>query len=98
FQNSVNGSIKHVNRLIELIQVLLDVSRIQSGKFTFVFSKVNVKDIIFEVIDRHKEIISNSDCSVELCDLPDVLVTWDKTRIEQVITNLLINAVKYAPG
>lgn len=98
FTKSVDASVKQVDRLINLIQILLDVSRIQSGRFTFSFDKMNAQDVIHEVFERHKEILVNSGCSLAL-DLPeDLTVVWDKIRIEQVITNLLTNAVKYAPG
>ncbi|HXH76145.1 MAG TPA: ATP-binding protein [Bacteriovoracaceae bacterium] len=98
FHNSVNASVKQVNRLIQLIQVLLDVSRIQSGKFNFNFTKVGLKDIIKEVIERHHEIITTGDCTLEVGPIPEATVCWDKTRIDQVITNLVMNAIKYAPG
>lgn len=98
FQTSVRSSVRQVDRLIQLIQVLLDVSRIQSGKFTFLFRDVAVDDLIRDVVERHQEMLTSSECHVEIGDLPSVKATWDKTRIEQVITNLMMNAIKYAPG
>ncbi|MFL5785199.1 MAG: ATP-binding protein [Bacteriovoracaceae bacterium] len=98
FRKSVDASCKQVDRLINLVQVLLDVSRIQSGKLTFRFQKVSLKEMINEVLERFKEIIDSSNCSVKVKGLEDMIVVWDKTRIEQVIINLLTNAIKYAPG
>lgn len=98
FSKSVEASVKQVDRLINLIQILLDVSRIQSGKFTFNFARFNIQDVINEVVDRHKEIMLNADCSMNVTGEMDFSVVWDKIRIEQVLTNLLTNAVKYAPG
>lgn len=98
FSKSVEASVKQVDRLINLITVLLDVSRIQSGKFTFNFGNFNVKDVINEVVERHKELIQNAECSLDVAGESDINVVWDRTRIEQVLTNLLTNAIKYAPG
>jgi PAS domain S-box-containing protein len=98
FSKSVEASVKQVDRLINLISILLDVSRIQSGKFTFSFLKFNAKDIIAEVVDRHKELLQNAECTLDVSGESDITVVWDKTRIEQVLTNLLTNAIKYAPG
>jgi signal transduction histidine kinase len=98
FRKSVDASCKQVDRLINLVQVLLDVSRIQSGKLTFRFQKLSLKEMISEIMERFKEIIDSSNCRVSLTGLEDIIVIWDKTRIEQVIINLLTNAIKYAPG
>lgn len=98
FMKSVEASVKQVDRLINLVQILLDVSRIQSGRFTFNFEPMNVKDVIQEVYERHKEILVNSGCSLEMKFADNIHVVWDKIRIEQVITNLLTNVIKYAPG
>lgn len=98
FTRSIDASVKQVDRLINLVQVLLDVSRIQSGKFNFSFENLQVSDVVTEVLDRFKEIISNADCELSVSNLTDVSAYWDKTRVEQVIINILTNAIKYAPG
>ena len=98
FTKSVEASVKQVDRLINLIQILLDVSRIQSGKFNFSFEKFEIHELVTEVMDRHKEILMNSNCSLEFKNGSDIDVVWDKVRIEQVLTNLITNAIKYAPG
>ena len=98
FSKGIETSVKQVDRLINLIQILLDVTRIQSGKFTFNFFKFNVQEIVTEVCERHKEVIANSRCNVTVQNDLDFDVIWDKMRIDQVLTNLLTNAVKYSPG
>lgn len=98
FKKSIDTSVKQVDRLIHLVQVLLDVSRIQSGQFNFTFDKVNVSDMVNDVIDRHKELLQSYSCHLSVKNSDNISVIWDKTRMEQVITNLINNAVKYAPG
>lgn len=98
FPVSIGNSLRQVDRMIGLINVLLDVSKIQSGKFHFAFAKTTVSEIIQEVLERNKEVFSLSGCELYVSNIPDMLVTWDKMRIEQVVVNLLMNAVKYAPG
>ena len=98
FRKSVDASCKQVERLINLVQVLLDVSRIQSGKLTFRFQKISLTEMFNEIMERFREIIDSSNCQVTVSGLEDIVVVWDKTRIEQVIINLLTNAIKYAPG
>lgn len=98
FQKSIDASVKQVDRLINLVQILLDVSRIQSGKFTFKFEDVSVQELVQEVVERHREMIANSDCNLDVVNNISINVVWDRTRIEQLLTNLITNAIKYAPG
>lgn len=86
------------DRLTKLINTILDVSRIQSGKFSVDLSPMNLNQSIGDVLDQFTEEIKNSQCNISV-DIPSItIVTWDKARIEQVITNLLSNAIKYAPA
>ncbi len=98
FKKSIDTSVKQVDRLINLVQVLLDVSRIQSGQFNFTFDKVNVFDMVNDVVERHKELLQSYSCQLKVNNPNNIHVTWDKTRMEQVLTNLINNAIKYAPG
>lgn len=98
FKKSLDASCKQVERLINLVQVLLDVSRIQSGKLSFRFQKFSLSEMCNEVIERFREVIEANNCRISITGLEDLVVVWDKTRIEQVIINLLTNAIKYAPG
>lgn len=98
FRKSIDASCKQVDRLINLVQVLLDVSRIQSGKFTFRFQSVSLREMVDEVLERFREVIASNNCELSLSGVEDLRVIWDKTRIEQVMINLLTNAIKYAPG
>lgn len=98
FKKSIDTSVKQVDRLINLVQVLLDVSRIQSGQFNFTFDKVNVYDMVNDVVDRHKELLQTYSCTLNMINTTSISAFWDKTRMEQVLTNLINNAIKYAPG
>jgi PAS domain S-box-containing protein len=98
FSKSLEGSIHQVDRLIKLVQVLLDVSHIQSDKFKLSFEDINVSDIVHEIVDRQREILANYNCTLDLKVSPNLHAVWDKTRIEQVFINLITNAIKYAPG
>lgn len=98
FKKSLDASCKQVERLINLVQVLLDVSRIQSGKLTFRFQKHSLSELFNEIMERFRDVVDSNNCRLTVEGLEDICVVWDKTRIEQVIINLLTNAIKYAPG
>jgi PAS domain S-box-containing protein len=96
--HSIDISMKQIDRLVELVQILLDVTHIQSGSFNFNFEKLNLKEIISDVVDRQKEIIKKRNSEIIIFNMLDTNVFWDKTRIEQLLINIISNATKYAPG
>jgi len=89
---------RQVVRLTRLVEDLLDVSRIKGGKLTFVFARVNVSEVVREVVDRFREQLTKAGSSVTTAIEDGIVGNLDQIRIEQIIDNLLVNAVKYAPG
>lgn len=98
FAKSIDASIRQVDRLINLIEVLLDVSRIQSGKLGLHMEEFDLSDVVRDLSERLKEVIGTNSCRLKV-NMPEHLkVKWDKMRIEQILVNLMTNAIKYAPG
>lgn len=86
------------NRLTSLVEDLLDVSRIQAGSLSISPEPCNLSDVLKISAERLAVNFQNAKCPVEL-NIPDgVTGVWDRRRIEQVFTNLMTNAIKYAPG
>ena len=84
--------------LTKLIDELLDVTRIQAGKFEFNFEKTDLSKIVASVCQDFEDAFHAAKIKFE-CDLQEkVEGTWDRFRLEQVVTNLLNNVIKYAPG
>ncbi len=94
----IDISSKQVERLTAIVGDLLDVSRIQAGKLSFNFEECKVEEILKEVVDRFLEQLLQARCSVEIYVRPGLTAVWDRFRIEQVMANLISNAIKYAPG
>ena len=94
----VMTSDKQVNRLTVLVDDLLDVSRITSGKLTLNFESIDLTQVIKEIIDRYLPQIHAAKSELELKLLDSLVVRADKLRIEQIIVNLITNAIKYAPA
>ena len=91
-------SMDQVHRLNDLIDQLLDVSRIRVGKLDISKSVFDLNHAVNEVIRLHDNEIKSSGCSVKILERLPCLGSWDKSRIEQVFTNLLTNAIKYGAG
>lgn len=97
FSELISGSIKQVDRLGLLVEDLLDVSRIQSGKLSLRFEKVDLSELLRGALTLLQREIERAGCSLSINIEPEVVGCWDRNRLEQVINNLMSNALKYAP-
>lgn len=83
-----------ITRLQLLVQDLLDVSRIQTGKLTFTREKVRLDHLIPEVVEVLQSTTEKQ--SITVVGKKPVVVYADKFRLYQVLTNLVTNAIKYS--
>ncbi|WP_201369399.1 sensor histidine kinase [Ktedonobacter robiniae] len=82
-------------RLTTLIEELLDVSSLRTGKMALNKSKLNINELCQQVVDDQNLLTGRH---IELKLSPkEVMVSVDRDRIEQVLINLVGNAVKYSP-
>ena len=89
---------RSVERIIHLVNDMLDISRVTTGRLSLNLEKVQLDRLAAEVVDRLSTFMELAECEVTLKIENEVNGLWDKFRIEQVITNLLTNAAKYAHG
>jgi signal transduction histidine kinase len=82
-------------RLTELTAKLLDVSRIDSGKLQLEPRPTDLSLLVRETVLRVQHTTEDHDLRITICEPCHVWL--DPLRIEQVITNLLANAIKYSP-
>lgn len=94
----VEVSERQVSRLNSLVEDLLDVSRIQSGKLSLNKEEVDLSELVREIADRYAPLMRQSNCTLEYHTPPSLLAAVDRIRFEQILINLISNAMKYAPG
>jgi PAS domain S-box-containing protein len=85
-------------QLGRLVDRLLDVSRLSSAELDLDLAETDLGDVVREVVDRLHHIAQENGARIEVRASDKVVGTWDRVRIDQVITNLLTNALKHAPG
>jgi signal transduction histidine kinase len=94
--DTANRAMRVAERLANLIEALLDVSRITTGRLKLSFEAFDLVEVAREVIERLRESAADAGCVVSLEGRGPIEGRWDRLRIEQVLTNLLSNALKYA--
>src|SRR5437773_1686413 len=87
---------RQTGKLARLIDELLDVSRIQTGRIEFHYADVDIGELANEVATRMQLTTTAHVISVER-DTESV-VTADRDHLEQVLNNLVTNAIKYSPS
>jgi len=85
-------------KLAQLVDDLLDVGRIRSGQLKLELGEVDLVQVVRDVCDRLAPERARSGSALSLEADPQVVGTWDRTRLEQVVANLLSNAVKFGQG
>jgi PAS domain S-box-containing protein len=91
-------AIHSADRLSRLVVTLLDVSRIATGRFELHLETFDLGDLAREVVDGMQDAASAARCELRLRVDRPLVGTWDRLRVEQILSNVLGNAFKYAPG
>jgi len=86
-----------VDRLARMVEDLLDRTRIEAGNLEMQMDVCDVRPLVEEVADLHRAVTDQHHLKVSVPARP-VVVRGDATRLVQVLTNLVSNAIKYSPG
>jgi PAS domain S-box-containing protein len=91
-------ALRQCERLTRLVNSLLEVSRITTGRLQLEREPMDLAALVGEVVDRFSEQSQRAGCELRLAAPAPVIGRWDPLRLEQVITNLLSNALKFGEG
>lgn len=85
------------NRLSQLTTELLDVSRLRTGFLSLQMEQLNLVDHVTDAVERFEHLSERHTINLDISRDP-MFVTADAVRIDQVLSNLLDNAIKYSPN
>ena len=86
--------------MLRLVEELLDISKIESGAIDLALEPLDLSEVVRRNADLNRVLAEEKDIEIEV-ELPDEPLEgrWDEPKLEQVLNNLISNAVKYsAPG
>ncbi|BFN25763.1 sensor histidine kinase MtrB [Pseudomonas sp. SCT] len=97
-RNMVDKDERQVQSLIRLIDDMLDVSRIRTGKLSIRPSRTDLAELVGNVVESFAAQMEACGCELRLERAESIIGVWDAFRIEQVLANLLTNAMRYGAG
>ena len=89
---------RQIERVTRLIGELMDVSRITTGLFRVELEEIDLAAVVRDVVDRLGEVARRTHSPIAVSAPTPVVGMWDRMRVEQVVTDLLTNALKFGGG
>ncbi|WP_375769764.1 ATP-binding protein [Archangium gephyra] len=87
--------VRQVRRLGTLVEMLLDVSRLSTGELPLALEGVDLGELVGEVLERFEAESRAMGCALRLEVAPGLVGQWDRMRVEQVVSGLVSNALKF---
>ena len=89
---------RQMAQVARLVDRLLDVSRLSTRDLQLDREETDLGEIVRDVISRFEDAATDAGCRIALQASGTPVGYWDRGRLDQVVTNLVGNAIKYAPG
>ena len=99
-QSKILGLFDHselsLKRITRLVDDMLDISRISGGKLTLNAEYFDLKDLVKDLTERMGYQFESAQMKIYFDEMETAFGNWDKFKIEQVVSNIFSNAIKYA--
>jgi signal transduction histidine kinase len=97
-REALSDCVEESERILIMLNTLMDVSEAETGAMKLNLEEVNVAPLIDDVVDLYGYVAEEKGVSVHAGFPEELYLTADRSRIRQVLANLLDNAIKYTPS
>ncbi|NMO19978.1 response regulator [Pyxidicoccus fallax] len=97
-ESRLHRSMRQVRRLGTLVEVLLDVSRLSSEELRLSPERLDLAELVSEVVGRHAAEAEGMGCELRVKACSGLWGLWDRLRVDQAVAALVSNALKFGPG
>lgn len=93
----IERSLSQIKKLNSLVSDLFDISKVEAGKLQLTYESFDLYLLLKEIVETYQHSCSTHQVQLQY-NGTDCVVDADKQRIEQVVVNLITNAIKYSPN
>ena len=97
-REALSDCIEESERILTLLNTLMDISEAETGVMKLDLKKVNLSALIFEVVDLYNCIAEEKGVFVHVNCSEDIILSVDHNKMRQALANILDNAIKYTPA
>jgi signal transduction histidine kinase len=90
--------VEESDHLLTLLNTLMDISEAETGTLKLRLERVNASDLVEDTVDLYRHVAEEKQIVVTTATIPDLWLTADRSRLRQILANLLDNAIKYTPA
>ena len=90
--------VEESDQLLTLLNTLMDISEAETGTLKLRLERVNASDVVEDTVDLYRHVAEEKRIVVTTTTIPDLWLTADRSRLRQILANLLDNALKYTPA
>jgi signal transduction histidine kinase len=98
YRERLADCVEESDRVLVMLDTLMDISEAESGTMQLRREPVVLADVVSRAVDLYRDVADAKSVVLSAAASPDLVVTADRTRLEQVAANLIDNAVKYTPA
>jgi signal transduction histidine kinase len=90
--------VEESDQLLTMLNTLMDISEAETGALKLHLDRVNVSVLVEDTVDLYRQVADEKRIEVSTAAAPELWLTADRSRLRQVLANLLDNAIKYTPA